>query len=357
MTFNFNPTDYAFTSAIPDVFKASDFQGETLYLAIYLNRSTNPIFETTLYAYDNAASIYDLRSVIESYMENNRLVTCDCSFRMQVDRTDYTIPEFKLIYCHAAVNTNCRDFLQSHFLVTDAVRLVPHGFSMDLSYIVFPNETGTCSTHLLVQSESGEDPLVVDLSDTPITSTQFQLLTMDLNEEDLLARVPSSLGSCQLLSATIYIGARSFTLFFTSERPTLWLYFSNSFNSPDQLPLTATTKRKLAFSRSTAICCGTSSSYDDQTELEYETETSALTPTLARDLTTALQSPSLCITSPDYPQGTPILVTDIESELSDASNELCHVKFNWKPVRQQPMLTTSSKHAHIFNTNYNPTFD
>ena len=356
MTFNYNPTDYSFTSAIPDVFTISDFQGEMVFLRIYLNRSQYEVFSTTLYAYQNAVSIYDLRSVIESYMEENHLVYCDCTFQIIVDRVDYSIPEFKLIYCHAAVNENCRDFLQSHFLVDSAVRLVPHGWSLDLSYIVFPNETATCSTHLVVQPTSGEEPQVVDLVDPPIKSTQFQQYAIDLNEEDLLSRIPSSLGSCQLLSATIYCGARSFTLFFTSEHHTLWLYFSNSFNCTDAFPITATTKRKLAFSRSTAICCGKSSSYDDQTEIEFESETSALTPSEARQFTTALQSSSLLIISPDYPQGTSILVTDIESELSDASNELCHVKFTWKPVRQQPMLSVS-KQPRIFSSTYNRTFN
>ena len=205
MTFNYNPTDYSFTSAIPDVFTISDFQGETLYLRIYLNRSQYAVFSTTLYAYQNAVSIYDLRSVIESYMEEHSLVYCDCTFQIIVDRVDYSISEFKLIYCHTAVNANCRDFLQSHFLVNSNVRLVPHGWNLDLSYIVFPNETASCSTHLVVRPASGEEPQVIDLADPPISSTQFQQCTIDLNEEDLLARLPSSLGSCQLLSATIYL--------------------------------------------------------------------------------------------------------------------------------------------------------
>ena len=88
----------------------------------------------------------------------------------------------------------------------------------------------------------------------------------------------------------------------------------------------------------------------------FESESSALAPSEARQLTTALQSSSLFIVSPDYPQGTSILVTDIESELSDASNELCHVKFTWKPVRQQPVLS-AAKHTRIFSPTYNRTFN
>ena len=134
MNFNFNPQTYYFTSSIPYVFEMSDFQGSSVYLAIYLNRSQSPIFSTTLYAYEGKASIYDLRSITENYMETKQLVHATCSFRMQVDRTDYTLGEFTLIYCKLQMlRTNCELFLQSHFLTTHAVRLVSHGFLLDFS--------------------------------------------------------------------------------------------------------------------------------------------------------------------------------------------------------------------------------
>ena len=41
----------------------------------------------------------------------------------------------------------------------------------------------------------------------------------------------------------------------------------------DPLYLTAQTKRKVSFDRSFAVCCGQSSAYDDNTEVEYESET------------------------------------------------------------------------------------
>ena len=112
MNFNFNPQTYDFTSGIPDVFEMSDFQGSSVYLAIYLNRSQSPVFSTTLYAYGGKASIYDLRSIIENYMEAKQLVHATCSFRMQVDRIDYTLGEFTLVYCKLQMlRTNCELFL------------------------------------------------------------------------------------------------------------------------------------------------------------------------------------------------------------------------------------------------------
>ena len=355
MIFNFAPTDYALTSAIPDVFTVSDFQGETLIMRIYLNRSVSPIFDTTLYVYNNKAEIYDLRSVIEDYMEVHGLPYADCSIGLQVDRTDYSIPEFKLFYCHYAISGSCKDWLQTHFSTNHAVRLVPRDFFLDLVYYVFPNEQGKCSTHLVILPSDGSTPVVYDIDQPAINTAQFNAYTIEMDETYFLSLLPKGV-SGKLLSATIQCGARSFSLFISDERPTLRLYYTNEYNCSDVFHLTAQTKRKLAFSRSTTICCGKSSSYDDQTEVEFESETSALNPSEARQLTTALQSTSLLIVAPDYPQGTSILVTDIESELSDASNELCHVKFTWKPVRQQPTLS-ETKHTRIFNPTYNRTFN
>lgn len=356
MNFNFNPQTYAFTSSIPDIFKVSDFQGSSVYLAIYINRSEEPIFSTTLYAYGGKASIYDLRSIIESYMEEKSLTHATCSFHLQENRNDYTLGEFTLIYCRFLIQSaDCKQFLQSHFLTTHAVRLVPHGFQMDLQYFVFPDETGQCSTQFVLQPEDGSVPISLTVSDLPIASKQFALKYEDLNEDDLMGQLPQDTKG-KLLSVTLYRGARTFTLFFTDELPTLSLTFQNEFNAVDVLYLTAQTKRKLSFERSTAVCCGESSSYDDNTEVEYESETSALSYAFAKHLTSALQSFSLFLQSPDFPTGTSILITDIESELSDATNTTCSVKFKWKPLRQQPILTYTRK-RNIFNAIYNNTFD
>ena len=123
--------------------------------------------------------------------------------------------------------------------------------------------------------------------------------------------------------------------------------------------MTIETKRKVSFDRSFAVCCGQSSAYDDNndnTEIEYESEKSSLCYTFARHLTQALQSHKLYLISPELPVGSSILITDIESELSDATNANNHVKFKWKPLRKQMPFTVPRLH-NIFNQVYNNTFD
>ena len=123
--------------------------------------------------------------------------------------------------------------------------------------------------------------------------------------------------------------------------------------------MTIETKRKVSFDRSFAVCCGQSSAYDDNndnTEIEYESEKSSLCYTFARHLTQALQSHKLYLISPELPVGSSILITDIESELSDATNANNHVKFKWKPLRKQVPFTVPRSH-NIFNQIYNNTFD
>ena len=128
---------------------------------------------------------------------------------------------------------------------------------------------------------------------------------------------------------------------------------SSSIVAPN---ITAPTKRKVSFDRSFAVCCGQSSAYDDNTEVEYESETSSLSYSFARHLTQALQSHKLYLISPELPVGSSILITDIESELSDATNANNHVKFKWKPLRKQVPFTVPRLH-NIFNQVYNNTFD
>ena len=59
---------------------------------------------------------------------------------------------------------------------------------------------------------------------------------------------------------------------------------------------------------------------------------------------------------PELPVGSSILITDIESVLSDATNANNHVKFKWKPLRKQVPFTVPRLH-NIFNQVYNNTFD
>ena len=130
----------------------------------------------------------------------------------------------------------------------------------------------------------------------------------------------------------------------------------NEFNVTDTLYFTAQTKRKVSFDRSFAVCCGQSSAYDDNTEIEYESETSSLSYSFARHLTQALLSHKLYLISPELSVSSSILITDIESELSDATNANNHVKFKWKPLRKQVPFTVPRSH-NIFNQVYNNTFD
>jgi hypothetical protein len=86
-----------------------------------------------------------------------------------------------------------------------------------------------------------------------------------------------------------------------------------------------------------------------------ETPTASLSPTLAQALTNALLSSSVRIVSHDFPNGTNVLITDVESELSDVANAINRVKFNWKQVKKQRgMVGTTPK--RIFNNTYNNNF-
>ena len=161
--------------------------------------------------------------------------------------------------------------------------------------------------------------------------------------------------SARLARVPFYRGKRTFSIFFTDETPSLSISFRNEFNVSDVLFVDAQTKRKLSFERATALCCGETSFYDDNTEVVYESETASLSPTLAQILTNALLSSSVRIVSHDFPNGTNVLITDVESELSDVANAINRVKFNWKQVKKQRGMVGATP-KRIFNNTYNNNF-
>ena len=80
-----------------------------------------------------------------------RVVSMRCSSCSQ----QRFLGEFTLIYYKLQMlRTNCELFLQSHFLTTHAVRLMPHNFQFDLQYIVLPNETGQCATQYVIKRDA-----------------------------------------------------------------------------------------------------------------------------------------------------------------------------------------------------------
>lgn len=352
MTTNFPVSQYAFTSSIPDTLTLSALTAESVLFEVEL--SGEVIFSATLYAYNHKATFYDLRSVIEAHMEQADVLSALCRFHYQQDRTDTYSDEFLFIYSRYQIGTSCADYLQHHFLTTQSVRLVPRQFQLDLSFCLFPGETAQAYTLLLLRPDDGGAPVAYTVEESTLTATEFKFQLIDLSEESLLALLPKG-ASGTLLSATVVRGDRTFTLFFTDRVPTIQLNFRNEFNVADTLYLTAQTKRTLDFDRQTAVCCGQSAYYDDTSSIEYESVTSMLSPDEARYLTTVLQFPSLSIVSALIASGSAILVTDVESELSDAPNAQNRVTFKWKCATQQERLATTTT-KRIFNENYNAVY-
>ncbi len=352
MQTNFPVSQYAFTSSIPDTLTFSALTAESLLFKVEL--SGEVIFTATLYAYNNKATLYDLRSVIEAHMEQADVVSAPCRFHFQEDRTDTYTDTFLFVYSRYHIGTSCADYLQRHFLTTQSVRLVPRQFQLDLSFCLFPGETARAYTLLLLRPDDAGDPVSYTVEESALTATEFKFQLIDLSEDSLLSLLPTG-ASGTLLSATVVRGSRTFTLFFTDREPTLQLNFRNEFNTSDTLYLTAQTKRTLDFDRQTATCCGQSTYYDDTSSIQYESVTSMLSPPDARYLTTVLQFPSLSIVSALLASGSAILVTDIESEISDAPNAQNRVTFKWKCTTRQERLTTIPT-KRIFNDTYNAVY-
>lgn len=167
-----------------------------------------------------------------------------------------------------------------------------------------------------------------------------------------------------LQSVTVRCGDRSATFFIDPALAEIVPFFYlNCFGVVEQLSLQRTTTEKVTADRSIATLGKSSQFYDVTTSKEYEVESAALTSDECLQVEQMLTSPSVRIPvgvditlyDTDFDAITPILITDLTSELSDTDEKPNSVKFTWRFAENRPKIAVSQSPG-IFNDNFNPTF-
>ena len=139
--------------------------------------------------------------------------------------------------------------------------------------------------------------------------------------------------------------------------PDLILSAQNEFLQFEYIFLNCTTKRILNLDRATAVCNGETSFYDDNTDTEYEVETTMLSYEDATRISLLLLSKSITIvTNINEDEEDNIIITDITSEISDADNATNSIKFKFK-YKQNITPMDAPRPKNTFTVQYTPTFD
>lgn len=327
------------------------------------------LLEGTYYAHNGTATIGDIASIIEPYMEGdpeNALT----QFRIvaNTDADGEVSVDFTVLYCaHELGLYDFPDWAKENFLTLCPVqRIAPDGFiSLSwytteregisfLVYTTYLDSDGNRGTYRYVQSGNG---LIAHFNGI---KTELVFL------RDVVATLKERLKieSLTLQSVTLRCGNRSATFFVDPMLSGIVpFYYLNNFGQVEQLAVPTVTTEKVKSDRSIASLSKTSQFYDITTSKEYEVETGGLTSDECAQAEQMLTSP--CVRVPfghdavayetDFFAQTEILITDFTSEISNGDEKLNSVKFTWRFADNRPK-TVAPYTPGIFNDKFQPPF-
>jgi len=162
-----------------------------------------------------------------------------------------------------------------------------------------------------------------------------------------------------ILSASVSIGERDFTLFYSQSASSIDFYFRNMFNIFEHCPISAKTNCKTNTERSVASINGINSFYDQKDSQEKAVETQPLSQGLAQWISQLCISPHVYI-APEYVSDTSdmkeVLISESTVEVADDNEELNVVKFTWKEIDGKPSFSVPAIKTSIYNPVFSKTY-
>ena len=352
LTISFSPSTFTFSSSLP---KRIPIRTDAQSVAVSILCSGSVVFQTTLYPFNNYAYFYELRSILENYLTKyNRSITKFQIKAQTTSETALTKDDRIVLFAKMYLEWSAQVFLQSNFLTTAKVYLIPRSAIQFLSFI--PTASGTIRkyTDCLVMESGKSAPSLETVDEGTGNLTIGTTQSLDISPEYIASRLKTK---GKLLSFTVHRGALAKTFYVIDKQPNIILSVYNEFMQYEYIFLYCTTKRITNFERSTAVCNGETSFYDDTTDSEFEVETSMLQYDDAVRISTLLLSHSVSlVTDVNEDYGLPIIITDLTSETSDADNATNSIKFKYKFTDNIFPANVPSP-ANVFTSQYTPPFD
>lgn len=352
LSISFAPSTFTFSSSLP---KRIPIRTDAQSVDVSVLCSGSVVFQTTLYPFNNYAYLYDLRSILENYLTKyNRSITKFQVKAQTTSETAQTKDDRIVVFAKVYIEWSAQLFLQSNFLTTAKVYLIPRSAIQFLSFVPATNSTIKKHTDCLVMENGKSSPTIETVDEGTNTPAMGTTQSVDISPEYISSRLN---GKGKLLSFTVHRGALAKTFYVIDKVPNIILSVYNEFMQYEYIFLYCTTKRITNFERSTAVCNGETSFYDDTTDSEFEVETSMLQYDDAVRISTLLLSHSVSLVtdiSEDY--CLPIITTDLTSEISDADNATNSIKFKYK-FTDNIFPTNIPSPSNIFTPQYTPPFN
>ncbi len=325
-----------FTSALHQV----QFTTDDSSVSISLKVDADTLLQTTLYAYDGTATLYDIRDVIEQYMLARDKV-CATVTLSYGDSTTH----FKALYCSHRIDIDALTFACTQFLTTmPAKRTTAH--SIEPLGFIEHMEQQELKAHCVWLSKAGVLSVgVITLSVVGDGEHSYYPSTLSISYDAIAAKLgEAGHNVSKLLAYTIVLGERKLTYYVVDSRGAdVEFTFRNCFNAPECITLRAVTTAKTQVEREIALVGSIARMYDQSTTKYYEVETAPLTEDEARWVE------QLCI-SPKVMRGEDaVIITDSTCEMTDSNSELNRIKLTWRYADNRPhvaVMTPPDERTH-----------
>ena len=323
---------------------------------VFVMTGAVPIFQTTLFAYEGMITLYDLRAIMDEYLQSNShpMAIANIWVNDEAAEETYISPEMYVVYSDFLIQ-DTTTFFRNHFLTTrSSFRIHRDGVQM-LSWLGNTDEMVDCYTDAVSLENSGN--ATINRIEVPAIRYRFPEISCDeINVQEIAAQVNG-----KLVSFTVHRGNRSMTFYVTDETPDTVISFCNAFNVMENAELFAVTTIKQKVEHSEANCQRNRIFYDRRTEHTYEVETAALPYEEAVWLQQLVASHHVTLihqrTLNPQPStlNIPILITDSESEISDSDSETNRHKFSYKFARNEQTLIPPTI-PQVFSEEYQSQF-
>lgn len=315
------------------------------------------IFTTTLYC--NAAGyahLYDLGILINDYMRSHRQTLAHlvviAGFEHHADDADVYVVYSSLRFSYE----DDFDFLKEHFLTTRTFYTLPRRANHQIAFSVYEDlEQVTGCLNISYKLKDGSVHSI-RLEENQYDFGDTRVYYCTISSSSLEDKVKSVVGKkVKVLSCSVSFGKRNLDLYFTDDEPVDTFHFFNAFNIREAYYVYGTQKIKTEFTQKEALSSGVATYYGQSSERKVEVETVPLGLEEAEWLNQFLGSQCVFKTiPPDNDQR--VLISDIDSEISDSSNDKVIIKFRWK-FSEPYIWHIFDQHQKRFTDSYNETYD
>ena len=325
----------------------------------YSGDGRTEIFSSTYFARNGQLTIYDISSIIESYMQQYLMSVQQFILRLTAisERNESLEQDTVLVYCkQRLLDPIAKTLLDDFFLTTHTNRLIPTNGEIQLPFYLEPGSVGSYATvgttyTITYRDTNGSTHQATNTIftrhgyGTQILSTSYQQIASHFSNN-----IPAD---AVILSVLIKTGNRKFRAYFTQQTDLHKFWFHNAFNCLDFAYIATKRIVKTETKSSIASLCTDKAQYDVQHARSYTDTTSQLTHDEAVWLTEMLTSHYVAVE--DDGDEEQILITNYKAETTDEQGEGNTLEFEWEYASVRFMLG-KDQFTRIFTTEYDKPF-